>query len=116
MLMSYALAAGLRGVWIEPYLTTVHGAGPDAVGRAAMIMSLAMTLGTFLYGPLDRIFKTRKWVVFGGKALAALCLAVLSFSPQIGYTGAFTAFALVGFLECTIQCWWRMGAALHRLI
>ena len=36
-------------------------------------------------------------MVFGGNALGALCLAVLSFSPQIGYTGAVTAFALVGF-------------------
>lgn len=97
MLMSYAPAAGLRGVWIGPYLTTVHGAGPDAVGRAAMIMSLAMIVGTLVYGPLDRLFKTRKWVVFGGNALGALCLAVLGLFPHIGYTGAVAAFALVGF-------------------
>ncbi|MBT4567071.1 MAG: MFS transporter [Marinovum sp.] len=96
-LVSYAPAAGLRGVWIGPYLTAVHGADAAAVGRAAMIMSLAMIMGTFVYGPLDRIFKTRKWVVLGGNALGALSLGVLGFVPQIGYTSAVTIFALVGF-------------------
>ena len=96
-LVSYAPAAGLRGVWIGPYLSSVYGADPAAVGQAAMIMSIAMIVGTFLYGPLDRILGTRKWVVFGGNVAGGICLVILSFVPQVGYSAAVAIFALIGF-------------------
>ena len=37
-----------------------------------------MAAGAMAYGPLDRLLKTRKWVVFGGVTVTALCFALLA--------------------------------------
>lgn len=79
MLVNYAPAAAIRGLWIGPYLSDVFGLDTVRIGQATLVMGVAMILGTFLYGPMDRIFKTRKWVAFAGNfagAVAALSLAM----------------------------------------
>lgn len=84
MAVAYAPAAGVRGLWTGPYFTDVFGADAAAIGRATLAMGLAMVLGNFAYGPLDRILGTRKWLVFGGNALMALCLTGLFLMPDAG--------------------------------
>ncbi|MBC7141256.1 MAG: MFS transporter, partial [Rhodobacteraceae bacterium] len=59
MAVAYAPAASVRGLWAGPYLSTVFGADAPAIGRATLAMALAMVVGNFAYGPLDRIFGTR---------------------------------------------------------
>ena len=116
MLMSYAPAAGLRGVWIGPYLTTVHGAGPDAVGRAAMIMSLAMIVAHWFMA---------LWTVFSKPAsgwfLAAMlwghCVWPCSGCFQTSGTPALLRpLRWLGFSACPIRFLWPMAAVLHRPI
>ncbi|MFM2366522.1 MAG: hypothetical protein RIR95_1130, partial [Pseudomonadota bacterium] len=51
----YAPAAGLRGLWVGPYLTDVFHADAGQIGRATLIMGLAMVVGNLAYGPLDRL-------------------------------------------------------------
>lgn len=84
MAVAYAPAAGVRGLWTGPYYTDVFGADAADIGRATLAMGLAMVLGNFVYGPLDRILGTRKWLVIGGNALMALCLAGLFLMPDAG--------------------------------
>lgn len=96
MLVSYAPAAALRGLWIGPYLADVHGADAAAIGNAAMVMGIAMIVGTFAYGPLDRLLGTRKWVALAGNAAgAAACLALWAM-PGAGWALAVGLFAAVG--------------------
>ena len=59
-----------------------------------------MAIGAFAYGPLDRIFGTRKWIITGGLGLTALCTLLLAvfataapaismaFCAAIGFFGA----------------------------
>lgn len=84
MTVAYAPAAGVRGLWTGPYYTDVFGADAAAIGRVTLAMGLAMVVGNFAYGPLDRILGTRKWLVFGGNALTALCLTGLFLWPDAG--------------------------------
>ncbi|WP_209506953.1 MULTISPECIES: MFS transporter [unclassified Ruegeria] len=77
MLVAYAPAAALRGLWAGPYLNDVFGLSSTQIGTATLIMGAAMIAGTFVYGPLDRIFGTRKWVVFAGNALGSVALGLL---------------------------------------
>jgi predicted MFS family arabinose efflux permease len=77
MFVVYAPSGAVRGLWIGPYLSDVYGLGTKGVGAATLIMGAAMIAGTFAYGPLDRMLGTRKWVIFGGNALAVLLLGVL---------------------------------------
>ena len=97
LMVNYAPAAGLRGLWVGPYLADVHGATETGIGMATLAMGLAMIAGAFLYGPLDRIFGTRKWVIFGGNALSGAALLMLALWPQPGFVTAVVLFAVVGF-------------------
>ena len=84
MTVAYAPAAGVRGLWTGPYYTDVFDADATAIGRATLAMGMAMVLGNFAYGPLDRMLGTRKWLVFGGNALMMLCLTGLFLWPDAG--------------------------------
>ncbi|OYX44687.1 MAG: MFS transporter [Rhodobacterales bacterium 32-67-9] len=97
MSVAYAPAASIRGLWAGPYLSSVFGADAQAIGRATLVMALAMVAGNFAYGPLDRIFGTRKWVVFWGNALGAACLAALVLWPASGFWSATALLAALGF-------------------
>lgn len=94
---NYAPAAGVRGLWIGPYLRETYGADPATVGWAATAMGLAMIAGSFAYGPADRWFGTRKWVIFTGNAGALLALVALILLPPMGVWTTTALFALLGF-------------------
>lgn len=99
MFVNYAAVAGIRGLWIGPYLTDVYTADASTVGTSALVMSLAMVIGNFAYGPLDRVFGTRKWiVVFGnlGGASAILLLLVLPSHSLWVSVGLMSAIGLFG--------------------
>jgi predicted MFS family arabinose efflux permease len=96
MFVCYFPAAGLRGLWISPYLADRFGAELAQLGAATLVMGLAMVAGNFLYGPADRLFGSRKWPILAGNlAVAALCLAFW-WMPPAGTTAAITLFALIG--------------------
>lgn len=98
VLVAYAPAAGIRGLWIGPYLQDVYAASDISIGNAGLIMGVAMIAASFAYGAADRIFGTRKWVILTGTALsAALCFALFLY-PTPSYTTAIAMLAAIGFL------------------
>jgi len=98
MFVCYFPAAGLRGLWISPYLADRFGADLAQLGTATLIMGLAMVAGNFAYGPADRLFGSRKGpILIGNLGVAALCLAFWAFPPSSA-TAAITMFALIGLL------------------
>lgn len=97
VLVNYAPAAGLRGLWIGPYFTDVFGSTVAQVGTVTTVMALAMIAGNFFYGPLDRIFGTRKWVIFfGNLSGASLCIALYLFGSN-SFWAAAGIMAAIGF-------------------
>jgi len=80
--VNYAAVAGIRGLWIGPYLSDVYSADAGTIGTAALVMSLAMVVGNFAYGPLDRIFGTRKWIVIIGNLGGAASVFALLVYPS----------------------------------
>ncbi len=98
MFVCYAPAAGVRGLWISPYVSDVHAATLAQIGTATLIMSLAMVAGNFLYGPADRITGSRKYpILFGNLGVGAMLL-LLWWSPPSSYWGVVAVFALIGLL------------------
>ena len=84
MFVNYAAAAGLRGSWAGPFLRDVYGLGTTGIGWATMAIALAMIIGSFAYGPMDRIFGTRKWVIFIGNMVAVALVFLLWAAPEAG--------------------------------
>lgn len=97
MVVCYAPAAGLRGLWVGPYYADVFGADAAAIGVATLVMGGAMVLGNFAYGPLDRVLGTRKWLIFGGNLGVLACLVGLILWPGAGGWVTLALFAGIGF-------------------
>lgn len=98
LFVNYAPAAGIRGLWVGPYYAQVYGADAIAIGQATLVMAIAMVVGAFAYGPLDRVFGTRKGVVLTGNLGAAACLLALWWWPAQGYWTSALLLAAVSIL------------------
>lgn len=97
--LNYAPTIGILGLWSGPYLTQMHGADALAIGQVTFFMAMAVIAGSFLYGPLDTLFGTRKWVAVAGNAGSVVVLAWLALfpAPTVGaVTLAFFLIALFG--------------------
>lgn len=97
MFVNYAPAAGLRGLWAGPYTGEVFAADAVTIGRVTLVMGIAMIVGNLVYGPLDRLFGTRKWTVFGGNALVVLACLALWALPDRSLVWSTLLLAAVGF-------------------
>ena len=73
--------ATIGGLWVGPFLRDIHGLSPTSAGSIIFLMVLCVNLGTYIYGPLDRIFNTRKWVVLTGVGLMIVNLLGLAIFP-----------------------------------
>ncbi|PCH72007.1 MAG: MFS transporter [Rhodobacteraceae bacterium] len=98
MFVNYAPAGALRGLWIGPYLRDVFGLNTAQIGQATLVMGVAMIAGTLAYGPMDRIFGTRKWVVFTGNILGAVAILTLVAVIDVNLYLSVALIALVGIL------------------
>ncbi|MDQ7069264.1 MAG: MFS transporter [Rhodobacterales bacterium] len=99
--VQYAPAGGLRGLWIGPYFTDVFGANGASIGQVTLLMAVAMIVGSFAYGPLDRILGTRKWVIFWGNVVVTGACFALYFIGSSGFWLAVSLFVLVGLMGTT---------------
>jgi len=92
--LNYAPPIGIRGLWAGPYLQDVYGADAITIGNVTFFMALAMVAGNFIYGPLDTLLRTRKWVGVGGTALALAALGYLALNV-VTDTATVTALLIV---------------------
>ena len=96
MAACYAPAAGLRGLWAGPYLRDVFDADAARIGHVTLIMGMAMVVGNFAYGPLDRLFGTRKGLIIGGNLVVAGAFAALALAPASGGLTTIALFSAAG--------------------
>ncbi|MBW0158663.1 MFS transporter [Sedimentimonas flavescens] len=108
---NYAAAAGIRGLWAGPYLTSVHGADAVLIGNVTLVMGLAMIAGNFAYGPADRLLGSHKRVVLAGNAVLAVALAALWLAPGVGLWTATAMLAVVGFFGASFPAIMAHGRA-----
>ncbi|BBK32028.1 putative MFS family arabinose efflux permease [Stella humosa] len=94
------------GLWGGPYLADVHGLDAVGRGRILLAMSIASIAGNLSYGPLDRIFDTRKRLVLCGGSVT-ICvlstLALLQAPPLWAATLLFMALAFGGSITIILQ-------------
>lgn len=94
--INYAPPMGIRGLWAGPYLADAYGADVIQIGHATLYMAFSMAAGAFLYGPLDTLFRTRKWVAFAGNAVGVAALAWLALNPVTTIAASTVAFVVIG--------------------
>ena len=87
---AYACMVTVLGVWAGPYLHDVHGLDGVARGNVLLAMGAAQIVGLLVFGPLDRIFGTRKKIVIAGAGLSVVAFGALGAlsGPPLGLTVA----------------------------
>lgn len=111
ILAGYMVAAGLRGSWIGPFHEDLFSYDTLKIGRVTLYMSIAIALGTLFFGPLDRVFSTRKWVVMVGNFIVlGVCIFMGFFLPaEPFWTGV--AFVAIGFFGASYAVQMAHGKA-----
>jgi predicted MFS family arabinose efflux permease len=93
----YAFPAAVRGLWIGPYLADVFEADTTQIGQFSFLMGLAMVVGTLTYGAADRFSPSRKWLIFGGSALALVGGVALVLWPSGSIVTSLISLCAIGF-------------------
>ena len=93
--ISYAVVLAERGLWAGPFFSSVYGLDPVGRGNALLLMAAAMSAGAMIYGPLDRVLGTRKWIVFSGGLVTAGCFVILGLF-ELPLPAAAVLIALIG--------------------
>jgi predicted MFS family arabinose efflux permease len=109
--------ATIGGLWAGPYLRDIHGFNPASAGAIILVMVLCLNLGTFAYGPLDRVFSSRKRIVLGGVAImttALLLLAGIPDLPLFAAIGLFAIFSIASPIFVTLAAHCRNFVPEHR--
>ena len=98
---NYACTFTVQGLWGGPYLREVHGLSPIEAGNVLLAAVVSYQIGMLIFGPLDRVLDTRKWIAIGGSLVIISILATLalaSHSPVWLPVGAFLA---IGFFSAS---------------
>ncbi len=94
--INYAPTTGIRGLWSGPYLVDVYGADALLIGQVMFFMALAMVAGAFVYGPLDTMFRTRKWVAVVGNTIGLAAILYLALNVVSDITTVTIIFVIIG--------------------
>ena len=97
--VNYGVTGGIRGIWAGPYLDLVHGLTAVGIGSIMFLMAIAMTAGSFAYGPADKIFNSRKWVVFTGSCISLVALVCWTIVPGLSTNMITLVLMMMGFFS-----------------
>ena len=78
---SYACTFTVQGLWGGPFLREVYGLSPIEAGNVLFLAVIAYQVGMLVFGPLDRLLDTRKWIAIGGSLVIISMLAILALAP-----------------------------------
>ena len=91
---SYVLIVGL---WGGPYLTHVYGYDLEGRGDILFVAALAQVLGSFFWGPSDRLFGRYKVPIIIGVSICFTALALLAVLGTLPFPLLLTVFVMLGF-------------------
>lgn len=78
----------------------MHGLDSVGIGRATIFMALAMIAGSFAFGPMDRLIKSRKAIVAGAATCSCVSLIFLWIgATTLNFVPALLLFMVVGFFS-----------------
>ena len=95
-LVSYAVLAAERGLWIGPFLQQVHGFDAIQRGNAAFWMALGMALGAMSVSPLVPLLGNMKRVALLGSVGAISAFATLGLVRDLSSTATVVVLFLGG--------------------
>ncbi len=98
---NYACSFTVQGLWGGPFLREVHGLSRIEAGNVLLAAVIAYQIGMLVFGPLDRLLDTRKWIAIAGTSLIAAILGLLALWGQAPLWLAIGAIVGIGFLSAS---------------
>ena len=92
----YPSVMTVAGLWAGPYLADVHGLDTEARGEVLNLLFGALVISPILFGPLDRIFNTRKRVVVASACTLSATLLALALWPGPALWQAVALLLIIG--------------------
>jgi predicted MFS family arabinose efflux permease len=83
--MGFCFAApfmAIGGLWAGPYFIQVQGLRPETASLFLLSLIVALHVGTFTYGPLERLVGSRKRLVLSGVSVEVACMSLLVLWPD----------------------------------
>ena len=96
---NYACIFTVQGLWGGPFLREAHGLTHIEAGNVLLAAVVAYQLGVVIFGPLDRVLDTRKWISVCGTLVIAAILASLAWLGQPPAWYAIAAIIAIGFFS-----------------
>ncbi len=87
----------ILGLWGGPYLTHIYGYDLQGRGDILLIPALTQIVGSFIWGPMDRVFGGYKLPVLIGHGLTASALLILAAFGELPVVTLVFVLALLGF-------------------
>jgi MFS family permease len=106
---SYVMVVGL---WGGPYLTHIYGYDLEGRGNVLFVAALAQVLGSFFWGPTDRLFGRHKAPVLIGTGACFVALVLLATLGRLPVPLLLAAFIVVGFSTGVISVVMSHGRSL----
>ena len=98
---NYACTFTVQGLWGGPFLREVHGLSPIEAGNVLLAAVIAYQVGMLVFGPLDRLLDTRKWISIGGSLVIVSILATLALASQPPIWVPVGAIIAIGFFSAS---------------
>lgn len=98
---NYACTFTVQGLWGGPFLREVHGLSPVEAGNVLFGAVIAYQIGMLTFGPLDRVFDTRKRIAMTGSLVIVSILAALALLSRLPAWGAIAAMLSIGFFSAS---------------
>jgi len=111
LLVNYAPAAAIRGLWAGPYFEDIFALDQIGIGRATLMMAVAMALGNFAYGPVERLVGSKKTVVLTGNLIGAFLCLSLWIWPDTTWLASALIITAIGFFGASFPVIMAHGQA-----
>jgi len=82
--MAFCFAApfmAIGGLWAGPYFIHIQGLRTETASLFLLSLIVALHLGTFSYGPLERVVGSRKRLILTGVVIEVACMSLLAVWP-----------------------------------
>ena len=98
---NYACTFTVQGLWGGPFLREVHGLTAIEAGNVLFAAVVAYQVGMIVFGPLDRVLDTRKWIAVSGTLAIVSILVTMALVSRPPIWIAIGAFLGIGFFSAS---------------
>ncbi|MFC4273488.1 MFS transporter [Sneathiella chungangensis] len=97
--VAYGPAAALLGMWGGPYLEDTYGLDGAERGQILLLMAAVVPIGALFFGPLDRIFKSRKMIVIVAVTTELFVFVILGLVDNLPVWAVTALFVYINFVQ-----------------